>query len=579
MKRPTISPALLANITDAAPGRLVRKLDRAPNLAEDWGWNASEGETSIETESGETVTLGAETLTDAEHVRCTCLLGPRCLHVLAVVTRLELADALASEPEDEAQAPDPTSLLEEGQRQAAKKTWHTATTLLELGATASGAMAQAELARALHGARAAGLHRLASAGARAISGVRSLRERGSEFTLSAYTNALLETLLVSGTIAHAPQEQKNVAPSLLGTARRTYSPIGNLRLYGLFCEPIIATAGYAGVATYLSDGKGRLYSVVDVVPAEMQSAAGCYKKGVRLAETSLAHQELCREGLFMQGATASADGRLGAGKGVKAVRAAGSAWQDAPLNELWQRPLSQQLEGAYQKLNLPLLERPAGGDLLFVNATIAGVDANALLLETTEGMLLHGVAPNTHQALDYEHNLQLLARAGGLTLSFIGRLLPATPRKITLLAFSPTDKESGVTHVNLPKAWTQRCNLGLDRMEASRFVGLAKHAKETTSPALEAGVDPLAALRRRVQRLALGGRATLPPEASQTIEAEARQLEARMLRHASEVLCVLRQAGLSRGDAEKDTLARAFVAAASYLRHTETALQRLCWAS
>jgi hypothetical protein len=58
----------------------------------------------------------------------------------------------------------------------------------------------------------------------------------------------------------------------------------------------------------------------------------------------LPHRELCRSGLFVGDATASADGRLGAGQKVRAVRATEpSHWDHASLAPRWLRPLAEQL--------------------------------------------------------------------------------------------------------------------------------------------------------------------------------------------------------------------------------------------
>ena len=81
LPRPKIAPELMAALTDAAPGRLVRKLNRAPRLAEAWDWSCDNDAWSVGTPSDESVSLHPDasgSLRSAGGIRCTCLLGPRC---------------------------------------------------------------------------------------------------------------------------------------------------------------------------------------------------------------------------------------------------------------------------------------------------------------------------------------------------------------------------------------------------------------------------------------------------------------------------------------------------------------------
>ena len=65
-------------------------------------------------------------------------------------------------------------------------------------------------------------------------------------------------------------------PAIVGTARRDYEGIGNLRLRGVFTEAVIARSGYAGAVTYLVDDKGTLYTRSDIAPGDASRAAGAY---------------------------------------------------------------------------------------------------------------------------------------------------------------------------------------------------------------------------------------------------------------------------------------------------------------
>ena len=601
--KPTIDAGLLAQITNAAPGRLVRKLDKQPTLADAWQWS-SEGETTttVLTDRGETVTLQARqgTLDDDAQIRCSCLLGPRCLHVLAVLTRLELAsgdhpgaDDADCEPEPAGGGPQPGAAqqvqLTAQQQQAARRIWHSAAELLEVGAVAAGAVLQAELLRAVHDCRATGLHRCASAGLRLVQGARDLREEQPEFRLADLHADMLELLQVAAALGGAGEpgagepEAGEVSASWCGTARRAYHQAGGLRLFGLLCEPVLARSGYGGVATYLCDAGGKLYTVVDVVPTDMQRANATYQQVTRLAEAGLTHQQLCRQGLFVQGATASADGRLGAGRSVKAVAAGDAPWTAEGPAALWSVPLADQVRRAYAELDRPLQERPAGSDLLFVQATVAGSDGPALVVVTPQQLPLRCVAATDHRGSHAADNLELLARAQGLRLLLVGRLHPGQPRTISLLAAGP-GAEQGDASLRLPPEWGGRCNLGLDQLQPSQVQGLARTAEPITRGTRQVS-DPLSPLGRRLQRLTLGGRATLPPEALAATRREAARLQRRMMPGAAQQLQRLHQAALetersvsgTRRRADPALLARAFLCGSRYYRVATRALQRSSW--
>ena len=116
--------------------------------------------------------------------------------------------------------------------------------LLATGAEASGAFAQAELLRSIHTCRNVGLHRLAAAQTRVLRSIRDLRGDRPEFSLGVLTADLRDALAVAWRLAAGDS-----APSLIGTARRDYEPIGSLHVRGLFTEAVVARSGYAGAAT------------------------------------------------------------------------------------------------------------------------------------------------------------------------------------------------------------------------------------------------------------------------------------------------------------------------------------------
>jgi hypothetical protein len=349
-----------AALTAAIPPRLVKKLDADPTLAERWTWSAA----TITTDKGETVSL-AVTDDVVTAVACSCLLNPKCLHVAAVVALLEPDDAVAAETP---RAPAPTiEPLAADAIAAAQRAFGAVAGVLVAGAEATGAFAQAELLRAIHACRTAGLHRLAAAQTRTLRSVRDLRADKPELSLSALTADLREALAVAHAIASGA-----ATPALVGRARRDYAPIGNLRLRGVFTEAVVARSGYAGAVTYLVDDQGTLYTRADVASGDAGRAVAAYDAPAGIGDAVLPHRELCRSGLFVSDATASGDGRLGAGQKVRAVRASEpSRWDD--LADRFHAPLADQLARITAR-DEPDELRPAGWDLVFLEGTLAGPD-------------------------------------------------------------------------------------------------------------------------------------------------------------------------------------------------------------
>jgi hypothetical protein len=227
-ERPHIAAALVDVLTTSTPKRIVRKLDERPAMAEEWMWEVSDGVVVVTRHPGEAVTLRTleGVLASADQIACTCLLSPRCLHVLAVVARLPIVDVAedGTAPEQAESGPD-THEPSASQRDAARRLWHAAAAVLALGATATGAMQQADLLRAVHSCRIEGLYRAASVGVRVVQGIRDLRDDRPQFRLAALTNGLCDLLLVAWRLS----TDARVSLAVVGQARRRYAAIGNVR--------------------------------------------------------------------------------------------------------------------------------------------------------------------------------------------------------------------------------------------------------------------------------------------------------------------------------------------------------------
>jgi hypothetical protein len=553
-----------------------------------------------------------------EHARCSCLLSPRCFHLLAVVALLEPetapeasgadlgpvggATATAAAVAGAAAAAGagavagagagaaaavatvaekaPPFQLSGSRIEAAQFAWRVGADLLSSGATSAGAVLQAELLRAAHEARGEGMYRLSAAALRAVRGVRALRSEAPEFDLGDYIDDLRELLATAHALGGYDGAPHGGAADFVGEARRAYLPAGDLRVIGLATEPVVAASGYAGVVTYLCDDRARVWTVSDVTPGDAARVRAAYDAPVRMGDTSVAHRKLAREGLFVQGATGSADMRLGAGSGVKAVRAGASSWTDRAARALWDEPLPRQLARAYGALSITASARPAGATLLFVRGRIAGADRDALLLDVGDepghGALIRVVAPSDHEELCYLENLRTLAREPGLVVLLVGRIVAEAPRTLAGLAVAPAAEPGSPITLRLPDEWGGRAMLGLDRLQGSHFSQTAPAV--SVAEVSEPGVDPLAVYRRRVQRLALGGARCLSPGALTEIATEAAVLEARLLPGAAGSLRSIAAARRKpKSGVDAGALAMAWLRAVTYEARARREVERAGW--
>jgi hypothetical protein len=582
--KPSIAPDVAAALLAAVPARLIKKLDADPDQATRWTW-ADDGLTAT-TPTGERVALHGATITAAADVTCSCLLAPRCLHVAAVVALLAPAEAV--EPAAAAAvaaAPAPahapaadTVALDADQRDAIALAWRAAAALIATGADATGTAAQAGVLRAIHACRAAGLHRAATAATRVLAQLRELRADRAEFELGQLATDLRDLLATLHALSTAP----TATAALIGTARRRYEPIGGLRLHGVFTDAVAARSGYAGVVTYLTDG-ARLFTVSDVAPGDAARAVAAYDAGADIGDATLAHRDLGRAGLFLAAATASRDGRLGAGKDVRAARAAASSWDDPPIAALWAPPLAAQLA----RLAAPADDRPAGSDLVFVTGEVVAGPA----LRLDDGTVLALAAATDRGELRHRDNLIALAARRGARVRVVARARLDRPRVIAPLAIGsasagadadadPSAAAVGAASLPLPDALAGRVNLAFDRLGSA---ATSPHA--LAAPAAPDVPDPLLALRRRVERIALAGAATLPPEAAAELARERARFTRLLFPGAAAALAALaaaahtggRRADGRRASIDADRFARAWLRSAVYLDAASRHLAAARW--
>ncbi|GHA76795.1 hypothetical protein GCM10010330_32620 [Streptomyces tendae] len=654
---PPVDPSVTAQLVAALTPRLRKRLDAG--VAKLAGRPvARDGDIvrlAVDDDTDLELHAPGGVVTTAEAIRCGCLLAPDCLHRAAAASAApvaEMPDPVAEMPDPVAEIPDPvagepslteaprtvpptsvpattlpataTSAADDApagaadpapesatpaQRTAAAALHDAAAAVLEAGADGAGAVLQAELLRAAHTARLAGLPRAAGRAVAAVTALRAARDADPAHRLGDLTTALRDVLLLAHRL---PQATGPELAGLRGRVRQPYTPDGSLRLYGLFAEPVLTSTGYAGTVTWTADAAGRLYTVPDVAPGGAERAAGSADRAVRIGDTSLTHRELSRAGLAVSGATVSPTGRLGAGAGVRAVRAPGVSWHAEPLDRLWTVPVAEQIARALAgDLDVPKAkDTDSGGDagtaseagdgtnqptardgrdgrdLLFLDVTLIGTvheAAGECLLADCDGLTVRLAAAHDDPALPDRENLRLLAllahgRGPGTRLRVVARLTPAPlPRAVLLAASRPTDPD---THVDL----------GLDRLRradlpAEPTAGTSGDARPapTVQPATAPGEAPVHLLRRRVHQAASGGRRVLAFPGSK--ESEAARLRRYGLGTAGELLTALHASAAERArdpfgrllPADTGRFATAWLGAAVYTEEVDRALCAAAW--
>ncbi|MFJ6085226.1 hypothetical protein ACIQI8_27835 [Streptomyces sp. NPDC092369] len=600
-------------------------------------------------------------VTDAEQAVCSCLLSPRCLHRAAVLGASPVADAdtmadvepgayaetvggaeaaadkdtmagmatadvnamadahatvqaadiagKGMRPEQIAADSDPVSAVAavrgpgigeatqstgptDAQLAAARALWTAAAAVLAAGVPAAGAVAQAEVLRASHTARLAGLHRAEAAALRVVRGLRGARSRHDGHRLADLVANLRELLLTTGLLAAA-----DAAPALVGTARRSYRPEGALRVHGVCREPVISATGYGGVVTHLLSDDGRWFSVADVRPGGPARARGAATATVALGSGSLDHAQLSRGGLLISGATLSPDGRLGAGKGVRATPVAGLSWASGPMAALFTRPLAEAVAARLGNapVNDPEGAEQAAGELIGCDLVVVGVVDHQLLAQElipgggdTDGLLIRLLPSNGHPDLAHTTNLRRLASRPGLRLRVVGRLDPDRAATLRPLAVGPLPDESTAT-LRLPAEWSGHADLGYDRLEGIHLPpadALPEPAGLVRIPSDPVAEAPLWRLRRLVEVAVSGGRRAAAEPARDGDRAGAvAALRRSGFRAAADLAQSLTAEADRRGrdvfgrteEADPDGYARAWLAAAVYLAGTERALVQATW--
>ncbi|MFE7856196.1 hypothetical protein [Streptomyces sp. NPDC057403] len=626
---PPVAPDVMAAAVEQLTSRLRKKLDATietyltlPVTTDGTVRRVRCGE-----DAEVTLTPGPSgAITDAAQAECSCLLAPRCLHRTAVLGAAPVADSdLVADPADQpprggaeeaeqaggagesgtpgtdATAASPTGPTSTdtaapspvaptaAQVTAASGLWASAAAVLAAGVPGAGAVPQAELLRAAHTARLAGLHRAEAAALRVVRALRAARARHDGHRLADLVAALRELLLTSGLLAASDPD-----PSLVGTARRSYRPGGSLKVHGVCREPVISATGYGGVVTHVLADDGRWFSVSDVKPGGPARARGAATATVALGSGSLDHAQLSRGGLLISGATLSPDGRLGAGKGVRATPVAGLSWTSGALAQLFARPLAQAAAARLAVGDDAERAGPEAGELIGCDLVLVGAAGDQLLArELTpqgadgEGLLIRLVPANGHPELAHAANFRKLASRPGLRLRVVGRLDPDRAATLRPLAVGPVP--DGTATLLLPPEWAGHADLGYDRLEGAHFPPAGEPAPvegPTALPPDPVAEAPLWRLRRLVEVAVSGGRrAAAEPARNGDRASGAAALRRSGFRTAADLANALAAEADRRSrdvfgrtqQADPDAYARVWLSAAVYLSGTERALVEATW--
>ncbi|MEU7801065.1 hypothetical protein AB0B10_17515 [Micromonospora arborensis] len=618
---PPVLPEVAAAAVAALPPRLHKRLDATVGRLAGVPVGRVDGGVSVDCGAEALVTLtpgptGA--VTEGHQARCSCLLAPRCLHRTAVLVACPVADPAtqpdpastdaSSAPDSDGAKPSRTGRTErsaagragqntaptKAQRAAAGALWRAASAVLAAGVPAAGAVPQAELLRAAHSARLAGLPRAESAALRAVRGLRAHRERQAGHRLAELVEVLHDLLYVAGRLAAGDPD-----PALVGILRRAYQPDGTLEVYGVCREPVISANGYAGVVTHLVAADGRRLSFGDVKPGGPERARDCARAVTEMGAVAVNHAVLARGGLRITGTTVSPDGRLGAGKGVRASPLVETDWATGPLAQLFARPLAEVVTAqlAADDPEDPIRAGTAlvGGDLMVVGAVgdqvlarelAPATDAGPERAPVPDGPVIRLAPADSHPMLTHVANLRRLASRPGLRIRVVGRLDPDRASTLRPLAVGPVP--GAATTLRLPADWHGRADLGYDEIQGGHLP--PRDPAAMAEPVLALGVDavaesPLWRVRRLVELAVSGGRRAVVEAARGEGTGLTGPLRRAGFTTAATVASALADESDRRGrdafgrrtDPDPDRYAWAWLATTAHLAATERELIRSSW--
>ncbi|MFD7469096.1 hypothetical protein [Streptomyces tendae] len=460
------------------------------------------------------------------------------------------------------------------QVRAAGGLWAAASAVLAAGAVAAGAVPQAELLRAAHTARLAGLHRAEGAALAVVRHLRATRDpQGAHRAHRAdeLVTSLRELLLVTHRLKAADPD-----PELIGGVPHNHRADGPLRLYGVCREPVVGPGGAGGVVTHLVDDAGRWYTLRDVGPGGPARARRVGTAHVAVRSFLSDHERLSRGGLVVTGGVVAPDGRLLAERGVRATFAAGRPWADAVPATAAPDLLGSGHAPALTGCDVRIVA--ADGDEVLVH----------VLTGDAPGPTVRLAPAHRHPALAHTANLRRLGACPGLEVRVLGRVDPRRVTTLRPLAVGPV--HGATTTLRLPQEWQERADLGYDLLADAHFPAGA-HCPPPPPPRTAAAdtrpVDsPLRRIRDLVELAVTGGRrAAAEPAGDSDRAGHVAALRRGGFATGADLFGALGAVAARRPrDAfgrpardDQDQYAAQWLATAVYLTGTEAALARGLW--
>lgn len=328
MTLPTVTPELAATVLGRLAGRIRSRSEAM--LADRASWTVTESAVTI---GAATVTLRPTggVLTGDDAVGCDCLLAPNCAHLAAVVAACPVADQGAGpQPDSQEPAeppavpagrkPDPTApRLTDRQVEALTDTWLVGANLLSSGAARRDTRTYTAALSALHKLRAAGLIRAERAFTGVVTALNRAVSDPQNLQPDTVVASLSDVLLTAHVLLQADRAGRPADPEYIGSARRKYAPIGAITATPFALEPVLTESGYAGSVLTLRDGQGRFWTIQDVRPGDVSQVRRSHGVGIEIGELVVSLECLSNFKLLIGQGTASADGRLGRGRSVRAA--------------------------------------------------------------------------------------------------------------------------------------------------------------------------------------------------------------------------------------------------------------------
>lgn len=560
MSRPKISPTLLAQLVGQAPGRVRKRLDSDPGVANQWDWSCQEKEWSIRTQD-ETVHLSTsdgvgEIVSSLSDVGCSCLLSPKCFHILACCSVLEIHTHASDDVEDSfkeiaADEGDAMGLasdtsaatrrgaaveiarieVSEGIRAAARSATSLLEQLLRIGARYSGVLLQTELLRAAHQCRATEFVTLSHALIGIVEGIRRIRSQSDEADAATLRDDVVQALW----FALGASSVHSIPRWMIGQTRRGYAPVELRKVQGVLAEPVLTRSGYAGVSVLLHDVHGGgLYSIHEVRSGDANRIHQAYLGGIDLGGMTVEAKALCRGTYSVQGLMASEEGRLGKGKDAKWGRTKPHAEKDRSVGR-FRLSTSEQIAAMQAWLDVADDVRPVGWNVLEVTGIVVGANGDSLIVELVEDAgVWRFQMPMDAPQLEYRHNFQLLARCAGMRLHWYVRMRFDAAQTADAIAIRKSAEENAsdeadTVRLDFPESWNSICNLGLDRLERYWMHGIQNHVNEYGGQEFTNSREDVSkfvqSIERRLVGIGLGGSESMPGLGSRTLHRDCEGLK------------------------------------------------------